>query len=77
MVRAPFELSQVSVHVGTGQASGSRWYLCPIRYFRTKVFDGNRVSGFTTKLFFGPSIRDGQYIGQMIAYAGKETWRQV
>jgi len=77
MVRAPFELSQVSVDTRTGQASGSRWYVCPIRYFRTKVFDGNRVSGFSNRLFFGPSIRDGQYIGQMTEYAGKETWRQI
>lgn len=77
MVRAPFELIIiVDSNINTGQVASEKWYLAPLRFYRTKISDPTRVVGWRMKMVFGPYVKSAQYLGSQLFYAGKSTWRQ-
>lgn len=76
MVRASFILQKISTKVSTGHAVGDHWYLVPLCLWKRRVFGtGKSGAGTQIKLSFDYALGTGQYLGTMLAYAGKEVWR--
>lgn len=79
MIRAPFHLAKLNSDTSAGQVASEKWYLCPLRLYRVKLIDTDRILGvgYKVKTLFGYSKPDKQYLGQFLLDAGRFIWRQL
>lgn len=74
-IQAPFILHEVQ-NTDPAQASHTKFFLAPFCVWRRKVFAQYPKTRWLVSFDYDRSRSGSQYIGSLMSYAGRESWRQ-